>query len=130
MNGDWVLIVDDDEDDLLFLTTALAREKFEFPIVVAHDGAEAMKRLEDGERLPRVAVLDLKLPKIDGIEVLRRLRADDRFRSLRVIILSASEEKYDMERADSLGSMMFLRKPTETSRYADIARRIAEAARL
>jgi two-component system response regulator len=123
-----VLLVDDDEADVLFLTDALTRTNFPYPVVVARDGAKAIEMLENAASLPRLVILDLKMPKLGGLDVLKRLRASERLRGARVVILTGSAEQDDKRVAEKLGTLLFLRKPTDTSLYLDIARQIGVAA--
>jgi two-component system response regulator len=123
-----VLLVDDDEADILFLTDALKRTNFPYPVVVARDGAKALEILESSAALPRLVIIDLKMPKLGGLDVLRLLRGSDRLRSVRVVVLSGSAEQNDQRDAEALGTLLFLRKPTDTSQYREIALRIGQVA--
>jgi two-component system response regulator len=127
--SDLVLLVEDDEDDALFLMNALKRDHFPYRVVTVRDGAKAIELLESSAELPRLVILDLKMPKIGGLEVLKRLRASERLRETRVVVLSASMERHDRETAEGLSVLQFLRKPTDTAQYADVARRIGGAAK-
>jgi len=122
-----VLLVDDDEADILFLQEALKRTKFPYPVIVARDGASALELLEKEAPLPRLVILDLKMPKLGGLDVLRRLRVSARLRDTRVVILTGSAERNDKRDAELLGALLFLRKPTDTSQYLDIASKIGTA---
>jgi CheY-like chemotaxis protein len=123
-----VLLVEDDENDALFLMTALKRASFPYPVTLVRDGLNAIDELERSTDLPRLVILDLKLPKAGGLEVLKHVRASPRLRGLRVAVLSASMEIHDREAAEALGVLLFLRKPTDTSKYEDIARQLRGAA--
>jgi two-component system, response regulator len=124
-----ILLVEDNESDekltvLAFRKTGVANE-----IVVQRDGAAALDYIfETGTHagraggLPTVVLLDLNLPKIDGLEVLRRIRADERTRFLPVVVLTSSKEDEDVLRSYELGANAYVRKPVEFSRFAEAAR--------
>jgi CheY-like chemotaxis protein len=80
-----VLLVDDDEADILFLQDAFKRTNFPYPVVVARDGERALEILESSAALPRLVILDLKTPKMGGLDLLKRLRASERLRAARVV---------------------------------------------
>ncbi|MDD5629940.1 MAG: response regulator, partial [Elusimicrobia bacterium] len=92
-------------------------------VVVARDGAGALEWLfaegREAGRTPAVVLLDLKLPKLDGLEVLRRIRADDRTRSLPVVILTSSKEEQDIIASYKLGANSYVRKPVEFERFME-----------
>ena len=114
-----ILLVEDNPDDAELTLRALSQNKVANEVVVLTDGAEALDYLfgtgEDSGRrtsaLPDVVLLDLKLPKVDGLEVLRRVRADDRTRRLPVAILTSSDEERDIVNAYELGCNTYVRKP-------------------
>jgi CheY-like chemotaxis protein len=99
---------------------------------VAHDGVEALDYLfgagaragRDVDALPQVILLDLKLPKIDGLEVLRRVRADERPKLLPVVILTSSREEQDLINSYSLGANSYVRKPVEFNEFAEAVRQL------
>ncbi len=118
-----ILLVEDNPDDELLTLRALARANIANDVVVARDGAEAVDILfgADGSEpipLPRVVLLDLKLPKIDGLEVLRRVRADERTRLLPVVILTSSSEERDVIEGYELGANSYVRKPIDFGEFA------------
>ena len=92
MNDRTILLVEDNPDDELLTRRALKKSGITNPVAVARDGAEALDLLLGAEEMPRLVLLDLKLPKVDGVEVLRRLRADGRTRGLPVVVLVSREE--------------------------------------
>ena len=101
-----ILLVEDNPDDELLTRRAFAKNRIANPIVVAHDGVEALELLHGPECIrPSLVLLDLKLPRLDGIEVLSRLRADDRTRLLPVVILTTSKEERSMRSGISLTEM-------------------------
>jgi len=112
-----VLIVEDDRDEVDVALRALDRAGIDAPIAVARDGVEALEALgledsspADGAALPRVVFLDLKMPRVDGWEVLRRIRATPRTSDVPVVVLSTSDRPEDIERSYALGANSFLVK--------------------
>ncbi len=126
MNGRSILLVEDNPDDEALAIRALKRSGITNEIVVAHDGVEALDYLfgtgsfagRDVNVQPSVILLDLKLPRIDGIEVLRQLRAHDNTRLLPVVVLTTSAEEQDVLRSYSLGCNSYIRKPVDFVQFA------------
>lgn len=124
-----ILLVEDNPSDEKLTLLAFRRSGVGNEIVVARDGVEALellagKALADGRRLhelPTLVLLDLKLPRIDGLEVLRRVRADERTRMLPVVILTASRQDEDVLQGYSLGANAYVRKPVDFTRFAEAA---------
>lgn len=120
-----ILLVEDNPDDEALTLHALSRNRISSPVVVAHDGVEAVEYLfSTGSRagqtlppLPAVVLLDLKLPRIDGLEVLRRIRADQRTALLPVVVLTTSREPLDLAQAYRLGANSYIRKPVDFERF-------------
>jgi two-component system response regulator len=116
-----ILLVEDNEDDLDLTLRAFRKSHLANPIVVARDGVEALDYLfgtgdhdgRDAREVPRLILLDLKLPKIDGLEVLRRLRSDPRTRLAPVVILTSSDEDRDRAEGYGLGANSYIRKPVD-----------------
>jgi two-component system response regulator len=109
-----ILLVEDNPDDVLLTVRAFTKNRIKNPIVVATDGEQALDRLlpETGEPLrPALVLLDINLPKIDGLEVLRRIRADERTHNLPVVVLTTSNEERDIVTSYDLGANSFVRKP-------------------
>jgi two-component system, response regulator len=107
-----ILLVEDNEDDVLLTLRAMKKNGIQNEIVVMRDGGEALDYLFDaGSALPWIILLDLKLPRIDGLETLSFLRAHERTKLVPVIILSSSSEKQDVIQSYSLGANSYLRKP-------------------
>jgi DNA-binding response OmpR family regulator len=102
-----VLVAEDDEDILVLVTTRLRRDGFE--VVAARDGAEALALAR--EHRPAVAVLDIGMPSVDGLEVLAQIRADDRLRATRVLLLSANAQETDVRRGFDAGADAYVKKP-------------------
>jgi two-component system response regulator len=120
-----ILLVEDNPDDVMFTLRAFKQSNIVNEIVVAVDGEQALKILlpESAERTvqPALVLLDLKLPKIDGLEVLRRIRADPRTESLPVVVLTTSSEEADIVRSYRLGANSFVRKPVVFSEFLHAA---------
>jgi two-component system response regulator len=127
-----ILLVEDNPDDELLTLRALKKSNILNDVVVARDGAEALDYLfgegthadRDAKMLPQVVLLDLKLPKIDGLEVLRRLRADDRTALLPVVILTSSDEERDIVASYRLGANSFIRKPVDFSQFSEAVQQL------
>ena len=129
MSDKTILLVEDNPDDELLTLDALAANRVGNKVVVARNGAEALDYLfatgtyagRDSRELPAVILLDLKLPKIDGLEVLRRIRADARTRLLPVVILTSSNEEEDRLKGYSLGANSYVRKPVDFDEFIKAA---------
>jgi len=107
-----ILLVEDNPDDVLLTMRALTKNHIQNEVVVATDGEQALRMLLGDEPMqPALVLLDIKLPKIDGLEVLRRIRDDDRTRSLPVVVLTTSNEERDIVDSYRLGANSFVRKP-------------------
>lgn len=127
-----ILLVEDNPDDELLTVRALKRNNVLNEIVVAHDGVEALDYLlgtgsyadRDMAVMPQIILLDLKLPKIDGLEVLRRLRANERTRLIPVIILTSSKEETDIVRGYSLGANSYIRKPIDFEQFVQAVQQL------
>jgi two-component system, response regulator len=120
-----ILLVEDNPDDELLTLRALRKNNVLNKVVVARDGVEALDYLfgtdgyagRDTGVMPQLILLDLKLPKIDGLEVLRRLREDERTRLLPVVILTSSREQQDMLDGYGLGANSYVRKPVNFEQF-------------
>ncbi len=115
-----ILLVEDNEDDVLLTQRAFRKAGVPNEIVVARDGVEAIEAMTHGvfgSALPSLVLLDLKLPKLDGMEILRRLREVDRTRIVRVVVLTSSREEKDIHRCASLGANSFIRKPVDFDEF-------------
>ncbi len=122
-----ILLVEDDPDDVELTMRALKRHKIVNEVVVAHDGAEALELLLDGdlkEHPPELVLLDLKLPKVDGLEVLRRLRKEPRFHRLPIVVLTSSTEERDLVASYENGANSFIRKPVDYDQFAEAVRQL------
>lgn len=109
-----ILLVEDNAEDLEMTLRALKQHRLANRIQVARDGAEALAYLSaPGSAMPRVVLLDLKLPKLSGIEVLEAIRADERTRTLPVVVLTSSREGPDVKRCYELGVNSYIVKPVD-----------------
>jgi two-component system response regulator len=127
-----LLLIEDNPKDEALTLRALRAQKIPNAVVVVRDGAEALEYLhgrEDEENagadpLPELVLLDLKLPKIDGLEVLRRIRAVDRTRLLPVVILTSSIEEADLASGYRLGTNSYVRKPVDFIEFNEAVRQL------
>ena len=124
-----ILLIEDNPDDVELTLRALSRSNIANEVLVARDGAEAIEMLhgsEDTEAspLPAVVLLDIKLPKIDGIEVLQRIRAHDRTKLIPVVILTSSNEQRDLVAGYSHGCNSYVRKPVSFDQFLEASRQL------
>ena len=127
-----ILLVEDNPDDEALTLRAFKKHNITNEVVVAHDGAEALEYLfgtgryagRDLEVMPQLILLDLKLPKVDGLEVLGQIRADDRTRLLPVVVLTSSTEERDLVESYRLGANSYVRKPVDFTQFAEAARQL------
>ncbi|HEX4889454.1 MAG TPA: response regulator [Alphaproteobacteria bacterium] len=132
MKAKIILLVEDNPDDEALTIRAFRKNNITNEVVVARDGVEALDYLfgagkyegRDTSDLPQVVLLDLKLPKMDGLEVLRRIRADDRTRYQPVVILTSSKEDQDMISGYRLGANSYVRKPVNFEEFIEAARQL------
>jgi two-component system response regulator len=122
-----ILLIEDNESDELLTVRALKKANVANEVVVVRDGAEAIDHLFGTGRyrergpceLPSVALLDLNLPKIGGLDVLRRIRSDERTRHLPVVVLTSSDEQTDVAGSYQLGANAYVRKPVDFSQFVE-----------
>ncbi|HLF28508.1 MAG TPA: response regulator [Anaerolineae bacterium] len=122
-----ILLVEDNPMDIDLTRRAFAKRKLANPVEVARDGEEALAylpRWEAGLPAPLVILLDLKLPKVDGLEVLRRLKAHAQFSTIPVIVLTTSSEDRDVQAAYRLGVNSYIVKPVDFDKFMDVAMQI------
>lgn len=127
-----VLLVEDNPQDLELALRALQKAKLTNRIQIARDGAEALDFIfctgaHDGRKIddsPRVILLDLKLPKIDGLEVLRRVKSDPRTKAIPVVVLTSSKEQRDVVESYQLGVNSYIVKPVDFAGFADAVKEI------
>lgn len=112
-----ILLVEDNPNDAELTLRALRKSDVGARLAIARDGAEALEYLLSNRPKPKVVFLDLKLPKIDGLEVLRRVRADDRTRSVPVVVLTSSQEERDISECYKLGVNSYVVKPVEFDKF-------------
>ena len=129
MDKPFVLLVDDNSDDVALMQRVfsragvLARDE----VVVARDGVQALDFLfatgehagREATLLPKVVFLDLKMPRVDGLEVLRRLRADERTKLVPVVVLTSSDEERDLAQSYRLGANSYIRKPEDSTEFSE-----------
>lgn len=119
MDGKVILLVEDNPDDEALTLRAFRKSHIRNEVIVARDGAQALELLLVQGMAPQVVLLDLKLPKIDGLEVLRRLRADSRTQLLPVVILTSSKQEQDMVQGYRLGANSYVRKPVDFDKFLE-----------
>ncbi|MBI4469345.1 MAG: response regulator [Acidobacteria bacterium] len=127
-----ILLVEDNPDDVELTLRAFEKSNLVNKIIVTRDGEEALDYLfargphsgRDPALMPEVVLLDLKLPKVDGLEVLRRMRADERTRRLPVVVLTSSSEEKDVLGSYDLGANSFVRKPVDFRQFMDAAKHL------
>jgi two-component system response regulator len=118
-----ILLVEDNPDDVELTLMAISEESIANPVEVARDGVEALAYLEDEEKqLPLVVLLDLKLPRLSGHEVLESIRANPRTRRLPVVVLTSSTEESDLQASYDHGVNAYVRKPVDFDRFKEIVR--------
>ena len=128
MNNKIILLVEDNSDDVELTLRALKKNSISNKIIVARDGAEALDYLfakgqydkRDEKDLPVLVLLDLKLPKIDGLEVLRQIRGNELTRLLPVVILTSSSQQQDMIESYKLGANSYIRKPVDFNDFEKV----------
>ncbi|HEX4600633.1 MAG TPA: response regulator [Gemmatimonadales bacterium] len=127
-----ILLVEDNADDIALTLRALKQSNVANDVVVARDGAEALEYLfgtgryagRDPHAVPRLVLLDLQLPQVNGLEVLKRLRADPRTRLLPVVILTSSAEDEDRVNGYQLGANSYVRKPVDFARFVEATQQL------
>ena len=127
-----ILLVEDNPDDVELTLRALKQYNIRNEIAVVRDGAEALDYLfatgtysnRDTSVMPAVIILDLKLPKVDGLEVLQRMRADERTKLVPVVILTSSREEQDMINGYKFGANSYVRKPVDFTQFVEAARQL------
>lgn len=132
MNAKVILLIEDNASDIALTERALSRNNITNALVVAQDGQEGLDYLfgsgahagRDVSALPVLILLDLKLPRIDGLEVLRRIRADARTRRVPVVILTSSREEQDIAAGYDLGVNSYIRKPVDFNQFSETIRQL------
>jgi CheY-like chemotaxis protein len=132
MTNRHILLVEDNPDDEVLTLRALRKHNIASEITVARDGVEALDVLfgtgahegRDTSTMPSLVLLDLKLPKVDGLEVLRRIRSDERTKLLPVVIFTSSNEEQDILECHALGANSYIRKPVDFNHLSEALRLI------
>lgn len=127
-----ILLVEDDPDDVELTLRVFRKHQIKGEVVVARDGPEALDYLfyrstlagHDIDSLPDIILLDLKLPKLNGLEVLQRLRADDRTKLIPVVILTSSNEDRDMIDSYQAGANSYIQKPVDFTQFSETIRQV------
>ena len=127
MNSKNILLVEDNSSDIGLTRRALEKSHIANEMIVVEDGQQALDYLFGGDpltgrkmkELPALVLLDLKLPKVDGLQVLRRIRADERTSRLAVVILTTSSEEQDIAQSYDLGANSYIRKPVDFTQFAE-----------
>lgn len=123
MNSKKILLVEDNPSDIELTTRALEKSKLAHHLIVKEDGGEALKYLfeecgkDDIDDYPAMILLDLKLPVVDGMEVLKQVKANDRTKRIPVVVLTTSSEEYDIDNSYDLGANAYIRKPVDNDRF-------------
>ena len=132
MNTKIILLVEDNPDDVQLTLRALKKNKIMNEVVVAQDGVEALDYLfgtgryagRDPKVLPQVVLLDLKMPRMDGHEVLQRIRKDERTKLLPIVILTTSSEDRDRVESYKVGANSYIRKPVDFNQFAEAVQQL------
>ena len=122
-----ILLVEDNPMDVDLTLRAFSRRKLVNPIEVARDGEEALayfKRWDEGDKLPVVILLDLKLPKVSGLEILEKIKKHPKYNSIPVVVLTSSTEDTDIKRAYQLGVNSYIVKPVDFDKFMEVAEHI------
>jgi two-component system response regulator len=128
MNGKLILLIEDNPDDEALTLRALKKNEIQSDIKVARDGQEALDYFFGDQGLinpmPTVVLLDLMLPKVNGLEILRRIRSDERTRLQPVVILTSSKEEQDIIKGYELGANSYIRKPVDFIQFTEAVRQL------
>ncbi len=132
MNKKIILLVEDNPDDVALTLRALKKNNILNEVVIARDGVEALDYLfgtgmyegRDTSVMPVVTLLDLKLPRIDGLEVLKRVRENERTKLIPIVILTSSKEENDLINGYSLGANSYIRKPVDFNQFSEAIREL------
>jgi CheY-like chemotaxis protein len=122
-----ILLVEDNPTDVELTLRAFKKRKLTNPIIVARDGEEAMEQItlwEKGSQAPVIVLLDLKLPKVDGLEVLKKIKSHPVFNTIPVVVLTSSAEDKDIEAAYKLGTNSYIVKPVDFNKFIEVATQI------
>ena len=128
----YILLVEDNPKDEALTLRALRKSNILNDVVVAHDGVEALEYLfgtgahagRDTTLMPQLTLLDLKMPRVDGLQVLKKMREDERTKRLPVVIFTSSDEEEDLIRSYELGANSYVRKPVEFSQFVEATKQL------
>lgn len=128
----FILLIEDNDDDVQLTLRAFKKSRLKNEIIVVRDGAEALDFLfgegaytgRDVNERPQMTLLDLKLPKVDGLEVLRQIRNDERTQLLPVVVLTSSREQEDLVRSYRLGANSYIRKPVDFNQFIEAVQQL------
>lgn len=124
-NDKFILLVEDNQGDEVLTLRALKKNNVANEVVVARDGAQALELLHGPDaRPPSIVLLDLKLPKVDGLEVLKAIRADARTSLIPVVILTSSKEEQDLLAGYTLGANSYIRKPVDFNQFVEAVKHL------
>jgi CheY-like chemotaxis protein len=124
MNNKTILLIEDNPDDVKLTLRALKNCNIANEVTIAHDGVEALEMLASLNPLPTVTLLDLNLPRLSGLDVLKRIRADARLKRLPVLILTSSKEDQDILKSYDNGANGYIRKPVEFEQFTEAVRQL------
>lgn len=127
MNENHILLVEDNPDDELLALRAFKKSNISHRVEVARDGSEAVNyllKMDECKSLPKVVLLDLQLPKMSGLDVLKTIREYPRTQLLPVVVLTSSDEQRDMLESYRLGANSFIRKPVDFTQFTDLIRQL------
>ncbi len=120
MNNGTILLVEDNPDDEKLTLRAMEKKRVANPVVIARDGQQALDYLFDpAKKLPAVVLLDLKLPKVGGLEILKRVRTSERTKLVPVVVLTSSKEDTDLIASYDLGCNSYIRKPVDFDKFLE-----------
>lgn len=122
-----ILLVEDNPVDVDLTLRAFKKRKLNNPIQIARDGEEALayiKKWDAGEQVPMVILLDLKMPKVDGLEVLKFFKMHEVYKTIPVVVLTTSSDDKDIERAYKLGANSYIVKPVNFNKFVEVASQI------
>ncbi len=121
-----ILLVEDSDEDAELTVRALRKQRLASQLHRVVDGAEALDFLQTTDPLPRLVLLDLKLPKVDGLEVLRALKSDPRTQSIPIVVLSSSRQNSDLAESYKLGANSYIVKPVDFEKFVEAVQQVGQ----